>query len=319
MARAARSCDVRQHAHPHGGWLGGCLARRAAAAVTCAITSAQQQADTASQQQAAQVVLESLDVLVRGDFLSLLQDYRNVGDPLDEPHLGDLLCIWRNSGEYEDTKNTRITETCHCPRDREKMRSLPYAELKRRVEDGMLGQPGESQAVYDARVRADRLARGVELGEYFTSPSAFSGTHLPYCTCTYDGEVATPAIPGLTCDADGSISAADLLGDLINYGSRAGEWQPSGGDHVPEDWVGDGTLDSNHDGDYLGMPYLTSFCTACKRIRSDEPFLSHVASTVESRIRWRISELPDPRNCDSPLSSAVILCELCVLICQQYT
>jgi len=46
--------------------------------------------------------------------------------------------------------------------------------------------------------------------------------------------------------------------DMINYGSRAGEWQPSGGDHVPEDWVGDGTLDSNHDGDYLGMPYLTS-------------------------------------------------------------
>ena len=44
----------------------------------------QQQADTASQQQAAQVVLESLDILVRGDFLSWLQDYRNVGDPLDE-------------------------------------------------------------------------------------------------------------------------------------------------------------------------------------------------------------------------------------------
>ena len=133
----------------------------------------QQQADTASQQQAAQVVLESLDILVRGDFLSWLQDYRNVGDPLDEPHLEDLLCIWRNSDEYENTKNTRIAETCHCPRDREKMRSLPCAELKRRVEDGMLGQPGESQAVYDARVRADRLARGVELGEYFTNPSAF--------------------------------------------------------------------------------------------------------------------------------------------------
>ena len=84
----------------------------------------QQQADTASQQQAAQVVLESLDVLVRGDFLSWLQDYRNVGDPLDEPHLEDLLCIWRNSDEYEDTKNTRIAETCHCPRDREKMHAV---------------------------------------------------------------------------------------------------------------------------------------------------------------------------------------------------
>ena len=262
----------------------------------------QQQADTASQHQAAQVVLESLDILVRGDFLSWLQDYRNVGDPLDEPHLEDLLCIWRNSDEYEDTKNTRIAETCHCPRDREKMRSLPYAELKRRVEDGMLGQPGESQAVYDARVRADRLARGVELGEYFTNPSAFSGTHLPYCTCTYDGEVATPAIPGLTCDADGSISAADLLGDLINYGSRAGEWQPSGGDHVPEDWVGDGTLDSNRDGDYLGMPYLTSFCTACKRIRSDEPFLSHVARD------------PDLRVCMCMKVSTTVSVRLCVAV-----
>ena len=134
-------------------------------------------------------------------------------------------------------------------------------------------------------MRRRRWRPGVELGEYFTNPSAFSGTHLPYCTCTYDGEVATPAIPGLTCDADGSISAADLLGDLINYGSRAGEWQPSGGDHVPEDWVGDGTLDSNRDGDYLGMPYLTSFCTACKRIRSDEPFLSHVARDPDLRVR----------------------------------
>ena len=56
------------------------------------------------------------------------------------------------------------------------------------------------------------------------------------------------------------MSGADLLGDLINYGSRPGEWQPSGGDHVPHGWVGDGTHDHNDDHIYVGMPDLTSFC-----------------------------------------------------------
>ena len=72
--------------------------------------------------------------------------------------------------------------------------------------------------------------------------------------------------------------------------------QPSGGDHVPEEWVGDGTLHSNHDGDYLGMPYLTSFCTACKRIRSDEPFLSHVARDPDLRVRMCMKVSTQPHT-----------------------
>ena len=63
--------------------------------------------------------------------------------------------------------------------------------------------------------------------------------------------------------------------------------------------VGDGTLDSNRDGDYLGMPYLTSFCTACKRIRSDEPFLSHVARDPDLRARMcmKVSTTVSVRLC----------------------
>ena len=134
-----------------------------------------------------------------------------------------------------------------------------------------------------------------------TQPHAFCGTHYPFFTCRYDGEArthgsnsraslhlvsvwirtvhgqfATPEIPGQTCDDDGGLSGADMLGDLINYGSRPGEWRPGGGDHVPDGCVGDGAHDRNLDTDYLGMPDLTSFCTSCREIRPGEGRLSHV-------------------------------------------
>jgi hypothetical protein len=50
--------------------------------------------------------------------------------------------------------------------------TLPWAELQRRVADAMRAQPGEDQAQYDARVRADRLARGAALGDYFDGQPA---------------------------------------------------------------------------------------------------------------------------------------------------
>ena len=78
-----------------------------------------------------------------------------------------------------------------------------------------------------------------------------------------------------------------MLGDLINYGSRPGEWRPGGGDHVPEGWVGYDTFDRNLDTDYLGMPDLTSFCTSCREIRPNEPLLSHV-EIREFRVRVRL-------------------------------
>ena len=93
------------------------------------------------------------------------------------------------------------------------------------------------------------------------------------CTCTWRGIELQPILPGVTCD---DYRGIDDLGELINYGSRPGEWQPSGGDHVPDTWVGDGTLDNNYDTDYAGIPNLTSFCTCCRQIRHGEPGLSHV-------------------------------------------
>ena len=45
------------------------------------------------------------------------------------------------------------------------------------------------------------------------------------CSCTYDGEGLEPEIEGYNCDAYHSI---DDLGELLNYGTRAGEWTPSG-------------------------------------------------------------------------------------------
>ena len=47
------------------------------------------------------------------------------------------------------------------------------------------------------------------------------------------------------------------------------------------------------------MPYLTSFCTACKRIRSDGPFLSHVARDPDLRARMcmKVSTTVSVRLC----------------------
>ena len=44
------------------------------------------------------------------------------------------------------------------------------------------------------------------------------------------------------------------------------------------------------------MPYLTSLCTACKRIRSDEPFLSHVARDPDLRVRMCMKVSTQPHT-----------------------
>ena len=73
------------------------------------------------------------------------------------------------------------------------------------------------------------------------------------------------------------------LAHLINYGSQPGQWQPSGGDQVPDGWIGDGMPEHNPDPQYLGMPDLTSFCTLCNRIRPGEPHLSRVEARPDSK------------------------------------
>ena len=66
----------------------------------------------------------------------------------------------------------------------------------------------------------------------------------------------------------------------------ASEWQPSGGDHVPNSWGGDATDNTNYDHDYLGMPDLTSLCTVCRQIRPNEPRLSHVEAREIQIVRY---------------------------------
>lgn len=139
--------------------------------------------------QAANVVLRSLDDVVRRDFVVWLEQC-GVLEPMAEPNLGELLSNWRSSPEYERTKAERIAESCTCIPGTEHVFMLPWAELKRRADDGMASKPHETQAAYDARVRAERETRGVALGEYFTNPQAFRGVHYPSCTCRYDGEVS---------------------------------------------------------------------------------------------------------------------------------
>lgn len=100
------------------------------------------------------------------------------------------------------------------------------------------------------------------------------------CTCTWRGIEPNPMIPGVTCD---DFRGMDSIAELINYGSQPEQWQPSGGDHMPEGWVGDGTSDHNLDPTYLGMPDLTSFCTLCNRIRPGEVNLSRVEARSDGK------------------------------------
>ena len=85
------------------------------------------------------------------------------------------------------------------------------------------------------------------------------------CSCTYDGEGLEPEIEGYNCDAYHSI---DDLGELLNYGTRAGEWTPSG--PVPP-----GVMHTS-DPEMLTIPEATNFCASCSRFRPGETGLSHV-------------------------------------------
>ena len=176
---------------------------------------------------------EALDSDVALDFGDWLR--RKDLEP-DEESLSE----WRDSPHYEATKVARITEQCTCflsPDGGKRVTSLPYVELKRRVDDGVL-QAGESFEAWDERVLADRQARAVSIGDYFERPWAFAwcGTFRK-CTCTYDGQGddarMLPDVPGQNCDAYDQNQARQQLEPC------ADDWQPSGGDWVPEGWDGE--------------------------------------------------------------------------------
>lgn len=154
---------------------------------------------------------------------------------------------WRGSDSYELTKRERIAEGCTCflePDGGKRVNALPFNELKRRVDDGML-QAGDSFQAWDERVLADRNARGVSIGDYFERPWEFSWCgSFRQCTCTYDGHGdearIVPDVPGQNCDHYDEREARRLLEP------RADDWQPSGGDWVPDGWddTGDAVTDA---------------------------------------------------------------------------
>ena len=80
--------------------------------------------------------------------------------------------------------------------------------------------------------------------------------------CTYDGDGMTREIGGVTCD---DYQGLDTLEDRLNYGSRAGEWTPSG----PAAGYGP-------DPQMLNVPEASSFCAGCQTFRPGETGLSHV-------------------------------------------
>ena len=102
---------------------------------------------------------------------------------------------------------------------------------------------------------------------------------------TVRGPRRTPQIPGLTCD---DYHGIDDLGDLLNYGSRAGEWTPSG--PVPA-----GAHPS--DPQMLNIPEATNFCKGCDRFRPDEKGLSHVEIFT---YRWGVGADGQTCKIDTP-------------------
>ena len=78
------------------------------------------------------------------------------------------LAEWRDSDSYERTKRDRIIEGCTCflQPDGKRVNSLPYDELKRRIDDGVL-QSGNSFDAWDAR--GNECASGACVGRGTTT------------------------------------------------------------------------------------------------------------------------------------------------------
>ena len=191
-------------------------------------------ADAAEAAAVPTVEVAALGSTERLDFEDWLHQRSWLDLPLDDGSLEE----WRMSDHYEHAKRARIVEGCTCflePGGGRRVTSLPYEELKRRVDDGVTRKEGESFDAWDDRVSDDREARGVPLGDYFNTPLAYmwAGDYRQ-CTCTYDGHGdearVLPDVPGESCD---TYDAGEARQQLEH---QAGDWQPSGGDWSPEGW-----------------------------------------------------------------------------------
>ena len=129
-------------------------------------------ADAAEAAAVPTVEVAALGSTERLDFEDWLHQRSWLDLPLDDGSLEE----WRMSDHYEHAKRARIVEGCTCflePGGGRRVTSLPYEELKRRVDDGVTRKEGESFDAWDDRVSDDREARGVPLGDYFNTPLAY--------------------------------------------------------------------------------------------------------------------------------------------------
>ena len=173
----------------------GKKAKLAAAAAVASAVQAPRSFDAVLQHVATAAALGDVEQADFGDWLLDVELWP------DDESLGE----WRGSDAYQRTKHERIAAFCTCfsrPDGGQPTWTMPYGEVKQRVEEGVTSQPGESLASWDARVRADREARGVPLGDYFANPAAYTwcGIIERTCTCTYDGSRIESDVPGQTCD-----------------------------------------------------------------------------------------------------------------------
>lgn len=170
----------------------------------------------------ASFLLDELDLEVRGDFIDSLYHYGCDKELLEWLELGvwsedangcaacealgDTYNDWQGSLAYRTCKFESISGKCRCFDDHGVARpggnvvrvyKLPHSEVVRRLEEHMDAADGEPLEAWDDRVRADREARGVDLGHWFTGyrgpGSSFVGCgEFLQCGCTYNGEGHDP-------------------------------------------------------------------------------------------------------------------------------
>ena len=94
----------------------------------------------------------------------------------------DSFCEWQMSPEYgmfEAERDESAWVAAGMPQSGEtQMYCMPWAELKRRVDENELNTPHELQYLWDARVAAARAARGAPLGEYLQFDAILAYEHL---------------------------------------------------------------------------------------------------------------------------------------------
>ena len=143
------------------------LAKQHAAAAT---------AEASARSAIAAVVADLIDDVVGQSELDAVEDDERIalerwlrGDELSY----DTLCDWRGSHEYECFEADRDAEAWEAAgrpaSDKKQQYCMPWLELKTRLDEGLGPLRHEPQEMWDARVAAARVERGIPLGDYLMS------------------------------------------------------------------------------------------------------------------------------------------------------